>query len=359
MEYNITYREKDGGIQFIISYKDQNGKWKQKSKQGFAKKGDAKKVADKMLDELKKDFRLDLNSELKGITFDKFTKMFIEHQELYKEYYTVKTYKNTIQKFNSLKDMELSEIKSPHIQECIDAMVKDGLNSSTIKTYVSKIKTVFNNAIKPHKILIQNPVADIEVPENKNNYKIKALTKVELDRLLKNIDNKSYYIISLIAAKCGLRIGEIVGLTWNDINFINGTIKINKQWKFLKTKKWGFGSTKTENSNRIVPVSKSVLRDLKKYKKYSPASIDSRIVSYVSTASVGVHLGRIYKKIGFDISVHDLRHTYATMLIAGGVDFKTAAALLGHDVEQTMKTYSHVTDDMTTKAKKIINNIFD
>ena len=50
-------------------------------------------------------------------------------------------------------------------------------------------------------------------------------------------------------------------------------------------------------------------------------------------------------------------HTYATNLIANGLDFKTAAKLLGHDIEQTMKTYSHVTDDMMNEAKKIINII--
>ena len=56
--------------------------------------------------------------------------------------------------------------------------------------------------------------------------------------------------------------------------------------------------------------------------------------------------------------ISELRHTYATMLIGNGVDFKTAASLLGHDVEQTMKVYSHVTNDMLEKTRNIIENIF-
>ena len=70
------------------------------------------------------------------------------------------------------------------------------------------------------------------------------------------------------------------------------------------------------------------------------------------------NLKNTYKNLGYDISIHELRHTYATMLISNGVDFKTAAQLLGHDIEQTMKTYSHVTNDMISAASKIINNIF-
>ena len=60
-------------------------------------------------------------------------------------------------------------------------------------------------------------------------------------------------------------------------------------------------------------------------------------------------------KCGFNITIHSLRHTYATNLIANGLDFKTTAKLLGHTVEQTMKTYSHVNDDMMDNARKIIN----
>ena len=61
---------------------------------------------------------------------------------------------------------------------------------------------------------------------------------------------------------------------------------------------------------------------------------------------------------GYNISIHSLRHTYATLLIQNGVDFKTAAALLGHNVEMTMKIYSHVNNDMINNAKRVIEKIF-
>ena len=60
--------------------------------------------------------------------------------------------------------------------------------------------------------------------------------------------------------------------------------------------------------------------------------------------------------MGYDISIHELRHTYTTNLIANGIDFKTAAMLIGDTVDMVMKVYSHVNKDMMNKARDIINN---
>ncbi len=84
----------------------------------------------------------------------------------------------------------------------------------------------------------------------------------------------------------------------------------------------------------------------------------NRIFKYKNTASTSSNLIREYVRIGFNISVHELRHTYATNLIQNGIDFKTTAKLLGHTVEMTLNVYSHVTDDMMKRATKIINNYF-
>ncbi len=155
--------------------------------------------------------------------------------------------------------------------------------------------------------------------------------------LLGKITYKKYYIASLIAATCGLRIGEILGLTWADIDEINSTLTVNKQWKKLKSGNWGFGSVKSKNSNRVVPISPNTLKELKSFKKNSVTDIHNRIIVCADSINLSRGLRDCYKRNGYNISIHDLRHTYATMLIGNGVDFKTAAKLLGHTVEMTMK----------------------
>jgi len=363
MDYNITYRQKDKSIQCIISYKDINGKWRQKSKQGFKTQKAAKPWINKTIKELEEQFQFTegIDSSLVGITFKELCQNYISHKELYNQYNTMRSLKFAIKNFNELDDMEVTQIKNLHIQNCVDNMVKKGLKQNTIKAYLSMVKTIFNYAINPNKIIKENPCDNILIPANRKSDKVKALTKAELNDLLNKLKKRKrqkYYIISLLAGTCGLRLGEIMGLTWADIDTKNNVIIVNKQWKRLGFKKWGFGGVKQKNSNREVPAPPSTIKELQKYKANNPTDIHNRIILDTNVATLSTTLKRNYKKAGYDITVHDLRHTYATTLISNGIDFKTAAKLLGHDVEMTMRIYSHVNEDMMDKARNAISSIF-
>lgn len=368
MEYNITYREKNGGIQVIISYKDELGKWKQKSKQGFPNNREGKKQAkieaDNILQEIKNKTTNNINNDLENITLKQFIDMYLEHKSLYNALRSIETYKVSLKAFSPLYDLELSKITNLNIQKCIDELTKKGLKEITIKGYLTKLSTVFNSAINEYNILIKSPINKIKIRESKESKEKKALTDEEFNKLLETFNNsiyKNYVPIILIAGTCGLRIGEILGLTWDDIDFKNKTLRVNKQWKIVTEKPnkiYDFGELKSKNSNRIVPIPDNTLKFLEELKANAPINYMRRIIKNRSTYGADTFLNRIFKNLGFDITIHELRHTYATKLISNGIDFKTAAKFLGHSVEQTMKTYSHVNDDMITKASNVISKIF-
>jgi len=117
-----------------------------------------------------------------------------------------------------------------------------------------------------------------------------------------------------------------------------------------------FGSLKSKNSKRIVPIPPKTLSELKAYKKISATDINNRIIILNKNTYIGTYSPKLKKLFG--ITIHELRHTYATLLISNGIDFKTAAKLLGDDVKQIIKTYSHVTDDMLKNATNKIAKIF-
>lgn len=354
MEYNITYRKKDKGWQFIISYKDANGKWKQKSKQGFTTKKEAKPIAENMLKDLKKNIKT-LNNSFSKITFKSFSEMYLEHEKLYKEFKTIESLLTVIRRFQDLNDKELCKITNLDIQKIIDNMTKDHLNNNTIRYYLKILNSMFLCAKFKYNILDEVPSKYIKIGKSTPPKK-KALNDDEIKDLLLKFKNTKYYLVVYIAVNTGMRIGEILGLTWNDIDFNNCLISVNKQWKILKDNSWGLGSVKSKNSIRIIPISNSVSQELLKHK--TVINIDNRVFNFKSKDTVTSRVNRLLKENDFDISLHELRHTYATKLIANGVDFKTAAKILGHSVEQTMKVYSHVNNDMLNKAHSIIENIF-
>lgn len=367
MEYNITYRDKDGGIQVIISYKDPTGRWKQKSKQGFKKKKEAKSYADTMIDELKKNIELSnkLDAEYTGMTFHDFSAMYLKSKSLYCEQNTITHYQNSINAFEDILDIPMHEIKSIHIQDAVNNLMQKKYNPKSIKAYIVVLKSFFQAAINPYRIILENPLAydSILLPKVKEDTKIRALTKMELNKLLSDFNNEKDqrdYLISLIAATSGLRIGEILGLCESDVDFENFLLKITKQWKKLKTGEYGFGDPKTKNSIREVPVPASTMKEIRRYIENQKVKDMHKRIFWKDTSTM-VTTSRLitkYKRKGYDISIHDLRHTYATMLIANGVDFKTISSLLGNTVEMVMRTYSHTTDDMLKHAKNTIEMIF-
>lgn len=355
MDYNITYRQKDKGWQYIISYKV-NGKWKQKSKQGFATKKEAKPSAEEALKELKKN--QNLNQELKDITLEEFKDMYLDHIKLHMQDNTVRLYNMALNYFKSLYDMEMKKITSIHLQSCIDEMIRNGLSYGTIKTYKNRITAIFNAASDKYNIISKSPANNLEIKVAKEPSKKKALTENELKDLIAKTKHMKYKVVFALAGMCGLRIGEILGLKWDKIDFDNNTITIDIQWKNLDENTVGFGELKSPNSYRTVPLTPYVKKILQEWKNYNPIDISNRVIVYKCISGLTALFRNYTKKLGYDLSIHEFRHTYATTLISHGVDFKTVAKLMGHDIEQTMKTYAHVTDDMLSNATDLLSKIF-
>lgn len=360
MEYNVTFREKDGAIQAIISYKDSSGKWKQKSKQGFRTQKAAKPWIENTVDSLNKTISY-LDPVHCEDTFEDLFKSYLKHVELYWEANTVINLDVMINyNFSKLFKKNVLKISSVDIQECVDVMTKNGLEVSTIKNYLTRLKTIFNYAIK-HKMIRDNPVENITLAKEKSKKesKVKALTKSEFDDLLSKIDDPMYYIITLIAGTCGLRIGEIGGLLLSDIH--ESMMSVNKQWKIIKRNpvEYGMGDVKRANSNREVPIPSNTLKEIKKYIKSNPVDISGRIFPWENNNNITQNVKNLYERLGYKgVSIHTLRHTYVCRLVEKGLDFETIASLIGDSVEITIKTYSHFTKDLMTKAIETVNSAF-
>lgn len=357
IQYSVTYRKKNGGIQAIVRFKDKDGKWKQKTKQCGKKKSLAKIAADKIIDELKENQQF--NSEFDTLTVSQLKDEYLSHVKLHREPATHSTYKQRLANYSFIDNKTITDLEIIDVQKCINEMVTNGFSISTIKIS----HTVFNSFMKWVGINynLKLPVLKgVTIPKDKSNSTGTALITKELKDLIifyksRQSYSLNYYIAVLLASKAGLRLGEVSGLTWNDIDFNKGNISVNKQWKILKeTGEYGFGNLKSTNSFRTIPIAPSILKELELIKSTAPININRRLISTNNTASLNNGLDESLKK-NFHITVHDLRHTYATNLIANGLDFKTTAKLLGHDVEQTMKVYSHVTDEMFDNAKKLID----
>lgn len=232
MQYNVSVRKKDKGYQVIVSYKD-GFKWRQKSKQGFRTQREAKEYGHVIVKELDKTALLTKDTELKELTFKEFADMFLEIKKGHVTHNTLNMYRHAVDAYKSIHNMKLSDVKPIHIQNVVNNMVS---SPSTITSYYKVVSRIFYIAINPYKIISDNPCTGVRLPRVERKNAIHTISDEDLNKFTKHMREKypqAYYFLQ-IARYTGMRLSEVYGLTWNDIDLENRKISVNKQLQYIK-----------------------------------------------------------------------------------------------------------------------------
>lgn len=349
MDYNITIRPKDGKFQAIVSYKDLRGKWHQKSKQGLLTKRAAKRCADEIIDTLKATPGIRQKPQMDGITLGEFAELFIAEQSSMLRPTTITTYRVMLRYFNELIDLPITEITHSDILAIINTT---HLKTSTLQTYLAKLRRVFGYARKPYQLISKLPTDDIHIKSNRKTKTVTALTQTELTDFLASIHKPVLLVACSLAGYTGLRQSEVIGLKWDDVDLQKRLLSVTAQITpgNYRTKKRT--PLKSSNSYRTVPIPERLVHILAQWRPHSPGSHvvgDQLSHHQIRNALAGMRV---------PFSFHALRHTYATLLIANGLDIKTVSALIGDDMKTVMDTYVHYTDEMRSRAQSDIERIF-
>ncbi|MFA6075251.1 MAG: tyrosine-type recombinase/integrase [Negativicutes bacterium] len=264
---------------------------------------------------------------------------------------TLKMYASILRKYAlpRLGRMRLGSIRSVNIQECVNAVKHMPRTALYVKQTLTMI---FNRAVNEG-VILRSPVRNIKTPPlTKKRFVFDAEALRELADGLK--DSPTLLLGINILLHTGLRRSELVALTWSDIDFKRGMLKVDKTLQRVGQ----FAATKTIDSNRDIPMSPALLAMLQAHRESRP---------YISTF-VLEHNNKSYTpngfyhsvsaKIGHGVKLHDLRHYFATTLYRHGANIKIIQELLGHsDIQVTLNTYSHVIEDEKREAVNIIDMI--
>jgi integrase len=349
MQCNITIRKKDKGFQCIVSYKDGN-RWRQKSKQGFETQKAAKIHAQTIIDELKKTITFSIDDSLKDLTLMQFFNIYLNEQ-LNLTANTLIAYKNALNVVDALKNKKITEITTLDITREFN---NTSYSISSINLCTAVLKLLFNYAISPYAIIHTNPCMRLKTLKKKDNKKLSVFTESELS-LLENMQDKHYmyYVLFSVARYTGARYGEIIGINWSDIDLVNQTMTINKQWTALINGKYGYANTKSTNGVRTIPIPPVLTDILSNFKKISSKE---RLFDFKNNKSTLAN--QVLKQYIQNKTMHSFRHTYACTLLANNVDIKTVASLLGDTVDTVINNYIHYTDEMRKNAADKVANIF-
>lgn len=289
-------------------------------------------------------------------------------------------YEHNVQPF--IGSMLLRDVKPMDCQMILNAMESDYAGSTIRQTYMT-MGTFFKSA-KDNGFIDRHPMDGVRYTKPVRAVDdIHFLTVDEQKRFLEAAKGSHNYAQYALILETGLRTGEMIGLTWDAIDWEKRTLTVNKTLEFrYKQDEWRAGPPKTESSYRTIPLTDTaydILREIYDTREYRNESKDlSTILTFMDrktgqkrklvmrdlvfinwrtgmpakNSSYDTHLYKLCDEAGIKrFCMHALRHTYATRAIESGMQPKVLQKLLGHaSSKTTMDRYVHVTDDSMQKA---------
>lgn len=276
---------------------------------------------------------------------------------------TADKYQSIIKRFKkSIGSIQLSKLTSVHVRKMVKEMQGDGLKSSTIDNYLRVFRTALNRAVES-KIIKENPANDVKAPRATNRQFV-IVDRTEIPAFLDAIKETPYANEYTIMLLVGLRIGEVRGLRWSDIDFKGGTIDIQRQLQ-PKVKGMERFTPPKYGETRLIHVPQEVIAALKDQRrkqaeqrlaagdKWQEDDISHDLVFRRKDGKPHVKgtLERPLRKVGEaigkpDLHPHDLRHSYAVAALRSGASVKSVQHNLGHKTaKMTVDRYAKYTED--------------
>lgn len=268
----------------------------------------------------------------------------------------------------ALGDISLKQLSTRDIQQLYTSLLKEReLSSKTVRN----IHGVLHRTLEQAKLLgyVKVNPADAAVPPRVEKKQVEAMDAEDVGKFLAAIRGSKYEYPLFVAVFTGLRQGELLGLTWDCVDFEHGLLLINKQHNRVKgDTEFRFASLKNDKA-RVLTVADEVMEVLKLQKKRQEAwaatlgdgwanpdhlVFTTEFGRYINNKILYQNFKRIMKKLGKpDLRFHDLRHTYAVNSLRAGDDIKTVQENLGHATASfTLSTYAHATPGMKKESAK-------
>lgn len=363
-----TIRKRADGrweARFTTGFDPVSGKQIQRSIYGRTQKEVREKLA-QITTELDEGTYMEPSKDTVGEWLDTWLETYVKYSV---KPYTMDAYQRNCDNYikPALGNVKLAALNAPQIQRFYNGLLTEKkLSPKTVRNIHGVFHKALGQAVKLGMIR-SNPTVLCDLPKARRK-EIRPMEQGEIAAFLKAIEGSKYELLYRVTLFTGMRQGEVLGLTWDCVDFAHDTIYVNKQLQ--KTMKVGgtYALVPTKNSRgRIITAAPSVMALFKKQKSQQA---QMRLLAgqdwknpwdLVFTNDFGGNLShftvyKTFKEIVRSMGLeqerfHDLRHSYAVVSIESGDDIKTVQANLGHATASfTLDVYGHVSQKMRQQS---------
>lgn len=258
-------------------------------------------------------------------------------------------------------DRKLDSIATSDLQEIVDGWQIEGQAPATIRNSLKPLQAVFRRA-RTREGLALNPTHDLELPAP-NPAEVQIVAPETAATLLRALPVEDRAIWST-AIYAGLRYGELRALRWAAIDLASKTIRVRESWD----PKEGSIAPKTRTSKRTTPMPEVVRASLVELRGRRPAAPDNAL-AFATTDGSPFHAASIYRRadrawaaagISDRLRLHQARHTYASFMIAAGVNAKALPVFMGHSsIKVTFDLYGHLMPGTEAEAASLLDDFLE
>ena len=288
---------------------------------------------------------------------------------------THQNYENLMRRYVRpvLGKQRLADVTPLDLQSLYTKMSEAGLSARTVRYVHAVLSSAFKQAMK-WEMLDRDVTRLVDLPKQQRQ-EMRALSQEEAARFLQTVKGDRYAALFNLALMSGMRPEEYLALQWKDIDWQRGAVTVQRVLIWRDGGGWKYEEPKTAKSRRSIPLPASMMADLKAHRS---GQLEERLKAgslwenndLVFTTETGTpvypgnlrnrHFKPALERAGLpgEIRLYDLRHSMATLLLAGNENPKIVSERLGHSsITLTLDVYSHVLPDMQKGAVEKLENL--
>jgi len=298
---------------------------------------------------------------VKEKTINQITEEWKEEKKKYVKKSTYAAYQLLIQ--NHIKPYfgDLYEVNEEKVQQFVFDKLDAGLSEKTIRDIIIVLKMILKFGIKNG--YLEYVQIDAKFPSKQEKKDLDVLSKADQKKFMEHLRNNFTFknLGIFICLSTGMRIGEICGLRWCDVDTVEGVIKVRHTLQRIyiiegetRHTELLLDTPKTANSVRDIPMSSELLKMLKSLNKVVNENyyVISNDIKPIEPRTYRNYYKKLCKQLNIpELKFHGLRHSFATRCIESKADYKTVSVLLGHsNISTTLNLYVHPNKEQKKKT---------